>query len=145
MGRCAAHLFFIFHTAYQMSGGCHIIYLINNLVVNHNSNSGVLELTFNYFLAKISKLSSTVCIASPHLIPQQFKTNSSRMCTHCLTQFYCSVNMQSPLFLCFRALAASAISIRGVIVQWVGEGQLGFFLGRTLLRTKHTKSRTSSH
>lgn len=73
---------------------------------------------------KISKEPSTVYFTPPpplQLVPQQYETSSSRMCTYCLTQFYCSVSVQSPLFLCFRAFL---VSIRGVIVQRIGEGEL---------------------
>lgn len=92
---------------------------------------------------KLSKEPSTVYFTPrpTHLIPQQYETSSSRMCTYCLTQFYCSVNMQSPLFLCFRAFL---VSVRGVIVQRIGEGELSVFLAWTLLRTKHTEKKTMS-
>lgn len=92
---------------------------------------------------KISKEPFTVYFTPhpPHLIPQQHETSSSGMCTYCLTQFYCSVNMQSPSFLCFRAFL---VSIRGVIVQRIGEGELSVFLAWTLLRTKHTEKNIMS-
>lgn len=66
------------------------ISLINNLVVNHNSS--VPELTFKYFLEKYPNFVPLFALF-PHLAPQQVKTNSSSMCTDCLTQIYCRVNM----------------------------------------------------
>lgn len=43
-------------------------------------------------------------------------------------------------FLCFGAFTATSISVIGVSVQWVGEGQLGVILGRSLLRRTHRGS-----
>lgn len=96
---------------------------MNNLVVSQNSKSSVSELTLKYFLVKylFSTLPPLLCTSAGQDKLKDVHTLFDPDLLQC--QY-----LRSIVFM-LQSFAVSAESIRGVIVQRVSEGQLGFFPG----------------
>lgn len=104
-------------------------------------------MTFNNFLAKYPDTAPLFASHSPIMAPQQFKTNSSRMCTRCLTPVYCSVNMQSPLFYASELLQSASLALGRQLYKGLGKDSLSSFWVEPWTQNTHKKSdvTTSTH